>query len=71
MTKYITDLDGKRIEVTNLRKAIKQAAAFKEYRHIGTTFRQLDKKLCAYWTDLHEKLLQLQSRLDNIKKLQQ
>lgn len=60
----ITDLEGKKITVTDLQKAIEQAATYKEYSHVTASPEQVisDKERQLYWTDIHEKLLQLQSK---------
>lgn len=60
---YITDLNGKQIEVTDLADAIKQAQAFKQYSHEDFGFSELDEQLSIYWADMHGKLLKLQSNL--------
>lgn len=61
----VTDLNGVEIEVTDLTNALMMAKRFIAYRHIDKAYIQLDKKLFAYWTDLHEKLLQLQTTIKN------
>lgn len=63
----ITDIDGKSITVTNLKAAIKEAGQYMGYSHISPEFRDFDRKQNAYWSDLHKKLLQLQSELKNNK----
>ena len=55
----ITDIEGKSIEVTDLDKAIRQAAMFTNMKHIEKAFEQTDKYLKAYWTDVLKKLKQL------------
>jgi hypothetical protein len=59
----VTDLNGTEITVTDIKAAIKQAAAFKTYRHQSLSPAQLagDGKLQEYWADMHAKLLQLQT----------
>lgn len=58
----VIDLDGKKIKVTDLGEALKQAQMFKSYRHADKTYRELDKKLKQYWTDLYNKLTALKNR---------
>ncbi len=57
---YITDLTGRRIEVTDPDKAIEQAEYIKDYHHIPPV--ESDKGRQAYWRDIYEKLLQLKSK---------
>jgi hypothetical protein len=57
---FITDNEGKSIEITDLDKAIEQAESFTAFMHEDETFRALDKKLTIYWTDILEKLRKLQ-----------
>ncbi|WP_268225342.1 hypothetical protein [Sinomicrobium oceani] len=56
---YIKDINGKEITITDLKKAIAQAKAFKNYRHENPGFAELDDKLREYWTDMYKKLLRL------------
>jgi hypothetical protein len=56
---HVKDLDGKRVEVTDLHKALEQASMFKQFRHDDTSFKELDDRLNAYWSDLHDKLVAL------------
>lgn len=56
---HITDLNGCRIKVTDLDKALRITAQYKNYRHENKIFAMLDKKLNAYWTDMHTKLTAL------------
>lgn len=53
---YITDLNGCLIEVTDLEKAIKITAEYRQYRHKDKSFSDFDKRQKAYWTDMYEKL---------------
>lgn len=62
----ITDVNGKKIDVTNIAAAIEQAEYFKDCYHEPPDLIA-DEKLQTYWTDLHNKLLKLQSRLTNTK----
>jgi|GEM_PF-3788510 len=52
MVQYIIDNEGKRIEVENLPKAIKQAELF-------IKFDVHDKERTEYWKDILEKLKEL------------
>ncbi len=60
----ITDIDGKQIEVTDLKLAIAQADSFRQYSHKDPAYRKQDHHLKAYWQDFYEKLLLLQSSAD-------
>ncbi len=53
---HIKDMDGCLIEVTDLKEAVRMAKRYAGYRHGETVFSDLDKRLAAYWTDMHEKL---------------
>lgn len=61
---HITDLDGKIITITDLPKAIAQAALFAGFEHAGATREQqeADAKRKAYWNDIHQQLLQLKKQ---------
>lgn len=61
----IIDLNNKPIVVTDLKGAIQQAKMFAQYRHNDTSYSKSDDELNAYWKDMHEKLLALQSQLSN------
>lgn len=58
----IIDLNGHPIKVADLDKAIKTAKQYKSYRHEDQRFEDLDRRLNAYWTDFHEKLLKLKAK---------
>ena len=62
MKLYITDLEGCRIEVTDLDKAIKQTDFFKDCHHIPPV--ESDKERQAYWGDMYEKLTVLKKQLN-------
>lgn len=53
----IIDLNGKRIEITDLDKAIEEADTFQHFAHVNPEFKELDAKRQAYWNDLHSKLI--------------
>lgn len=55
----IIDLNGFEIEVTDLKKAIKQAKNFKDMHHIPPV--PSDKERQKYWNDLYQKLLILKA----------
>lgn len=55
----LEDLNGCIIEITDLGKAIEQAAYFKDLHH--TPLSESDKKRQDYWRDLYEKLLTLKT----------
>lgn len=67
---YITDINGKHITVTDLKTAIKQAEAFKGYKHENPGFEEMDNMLQEYWSDVYEKLLRLQQAQEDAKKLE-
>ncbi len=58
----IRDKKGNWIEVTDLKKAIRQTGWYKEYQHNPPA--ESDKERQAYWTDMYEKLLVLKERLN-------
>ena len=58
----VTDLNGCQIKVTNLDKAIRITAEYKQYEHINDGFSELDKRLNNYWTDMYKKLIKLKSK---------
>lgn len=62
----ITDKNGFLIEITDMDKPVEQAAEFAGYefgdsQNSNNSFHQ---QRCLYWKDLHTKLLQLQSELN-------
>lgn len=59
----ITDLNGQEIKVTDLIAAIRQAETFKDYHHEPPR-PEMDKSRQAYWTDIYNKLLNLQTQLN-------
>lgn len=65
----VTDLYGNPIEITSLKGAVTQTALFKGLGHVNPTPQQMqsDKQRQRYWRDMHIKLLELQSELDNSK----
>lgn len=64
----IIDLNGQKIEVTDLIAAIKQTDLFKNYRHEPPD-PKADKILQAYWKNVHDKLLQLQLNKNHNEQL--
>lgn len=64
-TMKVTDLNDYLIEIMNLKKAIKIARQYKEYRHEDKRFSEFDKRQKAYWTDMYEKLTTIKKRLNN------
>jgi hypothetical protein len=61
----IKDLYGLDITITDLERAIGESEMFSGFGHIDPSPEQSasDNERKEYWTDLHEKLLQLQSNL--------
>jgi hypothetical protein len=58
----IVDINGEKIEVTNLDEAIKQAAMFSTLKHDDKTFENTDKALNNYWQDMLNKLKALRKK---------
>ncbi|MBS1532553.1 MAG: 3-isopropylmalate dehydratase [Bacteroidetes bacterium] len=60
----ITDRNGLVIIVTDLPQAIEQAALFKDLEHVNATpeQQQADAERKAYWSDIHQQLLQLKKQ---------
>ena len=65
---HITDLNGCKIEVTDLDKAIEVTTRYRQYEHLNDGFSKQDKQLNRYWTDMNEKLKKLQQKQNEIKK---
>ncbi len=65
----ITDSLGEVITVTDLKASIEQVEEFMTYRHVDAdtqpSLKRLDQRRYNYWKDIHEKLLQLQTELNN------
>ncbi len=61
---FVIDLNGHPITVADLDKAIEQAGQMKGYWHEDTNFAQMDNRLSAYWTDIHDKLKTLKTKLN-------
>ena len=53
----IIDLNGKRIEITDIDKAIAQADNFRHMTHTDPQYKELDKELNTYWEDIYTKLI--------------
>ncbi|MBD0724812.1 hypothetical protein B6A10_06435 [Flavobacterium sp. L1I52] len=64
----ITDLNGCPIEITDLEEAIKITAQYKDYKQEGKNLSNFNERQKAYWTDMHEKLTAIKSRLNNTLK---
>ena len=62
---YITNNEGRRIEVTDLDAAIMQADRDRKYRHEDSTYAELDKRLIAYWEDIYDKLTAIKEGTGN------
>ncbi|WP_134091126.1 3-isopropylmalate dehydratase [Olivibacter sp. XZL3] len=56
----IRDKNRQWIEVTDLKKAIRQTGWYKEYQHHPPT--ESDRERQAYWSDMHEKLKALKTK---------
>lgn len=61
----VTDLNGCEIEVTDLKKAIRIAKRYTEYRHKNKGFSDFDNRKNAYWKDIHEKLTAIKEQVKN------
>ena len=57
----IIDLNGKGIEVTDLKLAILQADDYRHYRHSDKAFAEFDRQQRKYWEDIYLKLLILEN----------
>ena len=57
----IIDLNGKEIEVTDLKLAILQADDYRHYRHIDKAFAEFDRQQSKYWEDIYFELLILKN----------
>lgn len=67
----VTDLNGCIIEVTDLDEAIKVTKEYKEYQHQDQNDSDFDRRQKAYWTDMHQKLMELinnEVHFKNLKK---
>lgn len=60
---YITDLNGKKIRITNLHAAIDQANLLIGYFDTEDLFRDFEESQKEYWRDIIEKL-QLLAKLN-------
>lgn len=68
MNQTIKDINGKSIEVVDVKAAILQARNFMDYAHEDRSYSALDEKLHSYWTDIHTKFKALETTsLDNQK----
>jgi hypothetical protein len=63
---YITDLDGMKIEVTDLPLALMQADDYRNYRVSDPSSYQLH--LYEYWEDFYQKLLILANEIKEEKE---
>ena len=63
---HITDLDGMKIEVTDLPLALMQADDYRHYRVSDPTSYQLH--LYEYWEDFYQKLLILANEIKEEKE---
>lgn len=59
----ITDLDGTVKTVIDIDAGIEQADSFRKLRHADPGYRELDKRLQAYWEDLYQKLVALKKTI--------
>lgn len=59
---FVIDLNGNKITVDDLDKAIEQAKLMKGYWHEDRNFAQTDNRLSAYWMDIYDKLTALKAQ---------
>lgn len=57
----ITDKNGFEIEIDDLQLAIMQADDYRHYQHLNPQNQQADAERQAYWEDVYQKLIGLQS----------
>ena len=57
----ITDINGFDLEIDNLQLAIMQADDYRHYQHFNPQNEQADEYRKAYWEDVYQKLLTLES----------
>jgi hypothetical protein len=57
----ITDINGFDLEIDDLQLAIMQVDDNRHYEHFNPQNQQADEKRKAYWEDIYQKLLTLQS----------
>jgi hypothetical protein len=55
----IRDLNGFNIEIDNFQLAIMQADDYRHFRHLDPAYQAMDNRLQAYWDDVYQKLLAL------------
>jgi hypothetical protein len=62
---YITDLEGRTIEITHLEETIKEVESYLAFKpkHRFKSLQIFEQRREAYWTDFLLKLLLLQKRL--------
>lgn len=63
----IQDLNGHPIEITDLEDAIKQSGLFKDFTRADKSYSERDNRLQAYWTDMYNKLVKLNSTINDLK----
>ncbi|SEO79103.1 hypothetical protein [Mucilaginibacter sp. OK283] len=56
----IIDMNGKVIQVTDLKLSLLQADDYRHYRHTDPAFAAKDEVLATYWSDIYQKLLLLE-----------
>ncbi len=59
---YLTDLNGKQIEITDLEAAIEQADDYRHWHHTDVAYAELDRRLQAYWQHIYEQILTLKNK---------
>lgn len=58
----VYDIYGQPVRVTDLPAAILKADEYRHYCHVDPTFRVLDRRLRAYWSDFYFKLVALSKK---------
>jgi hypothetical protein len=56
----IIDINGRVIQVTDLKLSLLQADDYRHYRHADPAFAAKDEVLATYWGDIYQKLLLLE-----------
>ena len=63
---FITDLEGKQIEVTDLSKAIDQADFGRDAKHVDAELKMqdFDVRINKYWQHLYDQLIIIKNNLN-------
>lgn len=58
---YVNDIEGNRLQITDLDQAIRQANIYRKYKHLDNKMIE-DNHAQNYWQDLYEKLSLLKEK---------